>query len=127
MSGRDLGIVALVVVGVLILLPLLGGMSMMMGPGMMGSGMMGSGMMAPGMGPGGGGRWGGGWGMPFFGGIFWLSIIVGIVLVVSSYARRNGASAPAGTVEPPLDILKRRLAKGEIAREEYDALKKELS
>jgi len=122
MSGRDLGIVALVVVGVLILLPLLGGMSMMGGWGMMGPG-----MMAPGMGPGGGGRWGGGWGMPFFGGIFWLLIIVGIVLVVSSYARRNGASAPAGAGEPPLDILKRRLAKGEIAREEYDALKKELS
>jgi len=122
MSGRDLGIVALVVVGVLILLPLLGGMSMMGGWGMMGSG-----MMAPGMGPGGGGRWEGGWGMPFFGGILWLLIIVGIVLVVSSYARRNGASATAGVGEPPLDILKRRLAKGEIAREEYDALKKELS
>lgn len=122
MSGRDLGIVALVVVGVLILLPLLGGMSMMGGWGMMGPG-----MMAPGMGPGGGGRWGGGWGMPFLGGTFWLLIIVGIVLVVSSYARRNEASAPAGAGEPPLDILKRRLAKGEIAREEYDALKKELS
>jgi len=52
---------------------------------------------------------------------------VGIVLVVSSYARRNGASAPAGAGEPPLDILKRRLAKGEITREEYDAIKKELS
>jgi putative membrane protein len=115
MSGRDVGIIVLVVIGALILLPLLG-MATMGGWGMMGPGMMG---------PGFGGRWSGGWGMPL-GGILWLLILVGIGLVVWSYARRNGAASTGGG-EAPLEILKRRLAKGEITREEYDAIKKELS
>ena len=41
--------------------------------------------------------------------------------------RREGAGAPSGRDEAPLEILKRRLARGEITREEYDAIKKELS
>jgi len=49
------------------------------------------------------------------------------VLVVVSLTRREGAAPSTGQVEAPLDILKRRLAKGEISREEYEALKKELS
>jgi putative membrane protein len=120
MSGRDIGIVALVVIGILILVPVLGGMGMMGGGRMMGPGMM--------SGPWAGGRWGGGWGagMHFIGGLFWLLILVGIVLLITSAMRHQGA-APSGSAEAPLDILKRRLAKGEITREEYDALKKELS
>lgn len=65
--------------------------------------------------------------MPFLGMFFWLLILVGIVLVVTEIVRRAGAGAPAGQDEAPLEILKRRLAKGEITREEYDAIKKELS
>ncbi|MBI3998366.1 MAG: SHOCT domain-containing protein [Armatimonadetes bacterium] len=118
MSGRDIGIIALVVIGVLILLPALGWIGMMGGWGMMGPGMMG---------PWGGGRWGGGWGMPFFGMIFWVLILVGIGLVLSSYLRKTSAAPPVGSAEAPLDILKRRLAAGEITREEYEAIKKELS
>lgn len=114
MSGRDVGIVVLVVLGVLILLPLLGG------GGMMGS-LMGYGMMG---GPW-GGRWGMGWGLPVLGGLFWLLIIVGVVLVATSLLRRGEATAPAGG-ESALDILKRRLAKGEITLEEYERLKKAL-
>jgi len=117
MSGRDIGIVALVVVGILILLPVLGGMGMMGGWGM-GPGMMG---------PWAGGRWGWGGGMHLLGGLFWLLILVGIVLLITSALRHQGAAPAGGAQEAPLDILKRRLAKGEITREEYDALKKELS
>ncbi len=117
MSSRDIGIVALVVVGILILLPLLGGMGMMGGYG------MGPGMMN---GPWSGGRWGWGGGMHLFGGLFWVLILVGIVLLITSATRRQGAPSP-GSAEAPLDILKRRLAKGEITREQYDELKKELS
>jgi len=117
MSSRDLGIVALVVVGILILLPLLGGMSMMGGRYMMGPGMMGGGWSA--------GRWGWG-GMHLLGGFFRLLVLVGVVLLITSALRRQGAISP-GTAEAPLDILKRRLAKGEITREQYDELKKELS
>jgi len=114
MSARDVGIVVLVVLGVLILLPLLGGAGMM--GGLMGHGMMG--------GPW-GGRWGWGWGLPLLGGLFWLLVIVGIVLVVTSLVRR-GEPTTAGGGESALDILKRRLARGEITLEEYERLKKEL-
>jgi putative membrane protein len=119
MSGRDIGIVALVVLGVLVLLPLLGGAGMMggmMGPGTMGPGMMG----APW-----GGRWGHGW-LPFAGGLFWILIIVGVALVVSSLTRRGAAGSVPGAPETPLDILKTRLARGEITLEEYEKLKKEV-
>lgn len=61
MNARDIGIIVLVVIGVLILLPLLGGGGMMGGVGMMGPGMMGGPWS---------GRWGTGWGMPFLGGLF---------------------------------------------------------
>lgn len=116
MKGRDITIIVLVVVGVLVLLPLLGGLGMMGGWGMMGPGMMG---------PWGAGRWGGGWGHPFLGGIFWLLIIGGIALVVASLVRQ-GSGIPAASGEAPMDILKRRLAKGEITLEEYETLKREL-
>jgi putative membrane protein len=118
MSGRDVGIVVLIVVAVLVLLPLLGGSGMMGGWRMMGPGMMGGSWA--------GGRWGWGTGMHLVGGFFWLLILVGVVLLIASALRHQGQAAP-GSPEPPLDILKRRLAKGEITREEYDALKKELS
>lgn len=114
MKGRDIAIIVLVVVGVLVLLPLLGGLGMMGGWGM-GHGMMG--------GPWSGGRWG--MGFPFIGGIFWLLIIGGIALVVASLVRQ-GPTAPGASGEAPMDILKRRLAKGEITLEEYETLKKEL-
>lgn len=114
--GRHVGIIALVVIGALVLLPLLGGIGMMGGWGMMGPGMMGGGWS--------GAPWaGGGW----VGMLFWLLILVGIVLVITSFVRREGPAAPGGQDEAPLEILKRRLARGEITREEYDAIKKELS
>lgn len=118
MSGRDIGIIALVVIGVIVLLPLLSGLSMMGGWGMMGPGMMGPW----------GGRWGSwGSGMHLIGVLFWVLILVGIGLVISSVVRRERPGAPGGRSESPLDILKRRLASGEITREEYEVLKKEIS
>jgi putative membrane protein len=114
--------VVLVVLGVLVLLPALGGMGMM-GMGVAGHGMMGG----PWDGPW-GGRWGAG--MHLLGGLFWLLALAGIVLVVASLVRRGGpgtAGPSSGTSEAPLDILKRRLAKGEVTLEEYEKLKHELS
>lgn len=111
MSGRDIAIVAAIVIGALILLPVLGGGMMMSGWGM------------PHMV---GGPWAGrGWGMPLFGGLFGLLLIAGIVLVIVALARRPGPAG--GAEETPLEILKRRLARGEISREEYETLKKEVS
>jgi uncharacterized membrane protein len=106
MSSRDLGIVLLVVLGALVLLPVLG-MSMwgMMGPGMMGPGMM--------------GRWGYGPGLGF-GPLVLLLFIGGIVLIVLAFTHKGPRA------EEPVELLKHRLAKGEITKEQFDELKQAL-
>jgi putative membrane protein len=71
------------------------------------------------------GRWGHGW-LPFVGGLFWILIIIGAVLVVSSLGRREKPGSALGAGETPLDILKTRLARGEITFEEYEKLKQEV-
>ena len=58
------------------------------------------------------------------GGLSWLAIVAGIVLLVIWAVRAMPrtaamASAPANA-ETPLDILARRLAMGEISAEEYE-------
>src|SRR3989304_4237636 len=105
MNSRDLTVVLLVILGVLVLLPVLGmtlgGFGGMMGPGMMGPGMMG------------GGGYGG------FG-LLTLLLVAGVVLIVLAFTRREGRSDGA------LEILKQRLARGEITPEQYEELKKVL-
>jgi putative membrane protein len=119
---RVLGVVAVVLVGLAILSAPFGGF------GHAGYG-MGSRYMGYGDGP-----WGWGPGFLLLGGLFKVLFIVGLVLVIGALLRQGGARwygtpghgtpAPA---ESPLDILKRRLAKGEISREEYETLKTEIS
>lgn len=58
------------------------------------------------------------------GGLSWLAIVAGIVLLVIWAVRAMPrtaaiASAPANA-ETPLDILARRFASGEISAEEYE-------
>ncbi len=81
-----------------------------------------------GMGP---GMMGWGYGMGWVGMIlmaaFWIAVIVGIVflirwLVVST---RTGGHA-ARAEDSPLEILKRRYARGEINREEFEEKKRDL-
>ncbi len=66
-----------------------------------------------------------GWGMGFgwiFMIIFWALVILGVVYVVQSVTRGVGKSGR----EEPLDILKKRYAKGEISREEFERMKEDL-
>jgi putative membrane protein len=67
-------------------------------------------------------------GFPFLGGIgmwlFWLLIIVGVVWLIESSSRGSAVSTPAS--ESPLDILKRRYAKGEINKEQFEEMKNTL-
>jgi putative membrane protein len=59
--------------------------------------------------------------------VFWGLIIVGIVLVVRwlvEQGSRGGGTGPEG--ESALDILKKRYARGEIGREEFEAKKRDL-
>lgn len=101
MSSREITIVLAVLVGVILVVPVLS-MSIwgfgMMGPGMMGPGVTGRGMM-------GGGYW------PLMA----FLLLAGVVLLVVALSRRTGPD--------PLELLKQRLAKGEVTREQYEELK----
>jgi putative membrane protein len=71
--------------------------------------------------------WGwGGYGMGLLGGLFMLSVwglvVVGLVLVVRRLWRTD-----TGAADAPLDILKRRYARGEISKDEFDRMKQDLA
>lgn len=97
MNSRDITIILAVVLGVILLVPVLS-MSIW-GYGMMGPGMMGWGMM-------------GGYGL-----LIVFLVLLGIVLLVLETVRR-GSSGP-----DPQEILKQRLARGEVTREQYEEFK----
>lgn len=111
-----------IVVAIILVLILVGacGAILLSWVGGYGSGnwMMGPGMM-------------GGFGFPALGGIalllFGVLIIIGLVLLVTWLARNAGQSpttTPRG--ELPLEILKVRYAKGEITREQYETMRRDL-
>jgi putative membrane protein len=68
--------------------------------------------------------------MMFIGGFFWLLILAGIVvLLVWLFSGKPFSSIRRGgtTEETPLEILKKRYARGEISPEDYERMKRELS
>lgn len=107
-------------------------------------GMMGFGGF--GMGPGMMGRYGGygnmmggfGFGGMLFGGLlmvlFWALVVGGAIWLVVTLARggQNATSAPTTAVTPlggqsVIDIVKTRYAKGEITKEQFEEIKRDLS
>lgn len=102
-----------IVLGALFFLP-------MLGMGMMGGWwpMMGGGMMG-GWGPGFG--W---WGLVML--IFWVFFIIGIVLLVAWVVRQLAAGAGGGGRSRALEILQERYARGEITREQYEQMRRDL-
>jgi putative membrane protein len=73
--------------------------------------------------------WGHMMGYGGYGGIFmWLILI--LIAGVIIYFVVNGSKRPANpadsTKESPMEILKRRYASGEISKEEFDRLKKDI-
>lgn len=84
-----------------------------------------------GMGPGMMGGYGGGYGMGFFGilimAAFWIAVIAGIIFLVRwlAVSSRTGAQEPKAG-DSAREILKRRYARGEINREEFEEKKKDL-
>jgi putative membrane protein len=72
-----------------------------------------------------------GWGNFWFGWIFWLAIIGLIIWLIINSSRRshynqNQYFPQSPQKETPLDILKKRYAKGEITKEQFDQMKKDL-
>ncbi len=70
--------------------------------------------------------WGGGM---WFGSIFWLAflgIIIWAVISFTNNQKKNHPENPTFHGETPLEILKKRFARGEISEEEFEKMKKEL-
>jgi len=79
------------------------------------------------------GRWmAGDWGMGWFGMIFmflfWGLIIVGLVFLIRWLIQTTGDRSNSGVSmgSNAMDILKERYAKGEINRDEFESMKKDL-
>ena len=106
-TGRNL-IIALVIL-LIVALALSSTMGGMMGPGMMWRG--GGWMWGVGM-------WLGGLAML----VFWGALIVGAILVVRHLGGMPGSEVRTSS----LDIVKRRYASGEITREQYEQMRKDL-
>jgi putative membrane protein len=71
-------------------------------------------------------HWDYGWGMGFgwlFMVLFWALVIVGVVFIFKMISDR---SRPAEKGETALDILKKRYAKGEITKEDFERMKDDL-
>lgn len=54
--------------------------------------------------------------------LFWVLVILGIVVLA-----RWLASGPPGTSPDPLEILKARYAKGEITKEQFEQMKRDIA
>jgi putative membrane protein len=55
--------------------------------------------------------------------LFWVVILIGIAaLVWWLFPKRGGL----GSQDRPLDILKRRYARGELTREEYEQMRRDI-
>lgn len=111
-TSRSVLITIAIVLGVLFLLPafLMAGMFPF------------GGMMGGWGGPGFAGGWGLWWLFPL---VFWGAIITGIVFLVRA-ASQGSAGSPSQGGETALDILKKRYARGEVTREEFEEMKRDL-
>ncbi len=59
--------------------------------------------------------------------LFIAAVIFGLIVVISKYARSQGYGTGPQQPQEPIDIAKSRYAKGEITKEEFEQLKKDLS
>lgn len=67
----------------------------------------------------------GGIGM-IFGFIFFILIVIGVVFLIVWLVRRSSYSATDRTGTKSIELLKERYAKGEVTKEQYENMKKDL-
>ena len=67
--------------------------------------------------------WGMGGGWPFMV-LIWGLVIAAIVAAIVTFTRRSGGNDRSR--ESAMEILKKRYAKGELTKEEYDSMKKDI-
>jgi putative membrane protein len=73
--------------------------------------------------------WGGmhyGYGYGYGGLIMWIVIIILVALAVYFFVKIGKGSLGVGSQESPLDILKKRYAKGEISKDDFERMKKDI-
>ncbi len=104
-----------IIVAILIIVPLIIGLF----GGWQGYG-YGYGMMGPGM----MGGFGGFWFMPIIMIVFWGLVIWGIIALVRGVSTGNASSSTQA--DSALEIVKKRYARGEITKQEYEERKKDL-
>ncbi len=106
-------IIGSIIIAIVIVVPLVfGGVSGWQdgGWGMMGSGMWGGWMFL----------------MPVFFILFWGLVIWGIVALVRGLSRSGGSDSASSRPDSALEVLKKRYARGEIDKKEYEEKKKDL-
>jgi putative membrane protein len=108
MTGRDIAVILAIVAAVVLLLSLLG------------MGMMGPGMMAW--------HWGttGGWWMWIVMVLFWVLLLGGGAWLLAVILRRDRQPDTGAGRNRALDIARERYARGEITRDEYESLRRDL-
>ncbi|MBA5867545.1 MAG: hypothetical protein GDA67_12715 [Nitrospira sp. CR1.3] len=68
----------------------------------------------------------GGWMGSVFMIVFWTLLIVALVLWIKSLLRQERRGSASGEPESALEILRKRYARGEISKEEFEEKRKHL-
>lgn len=58
--------------------------------------------------------------------VFWVAVIAGIVLLVLWIVGKSGRGKQPQTEETALELLKKRYVRGEITKEQYEEMKKDI-
>lgn len=66
-------------------------------------------------------------GSMWFSWIFWLVIVAFIVWLLVTQLNKGRQDSQSVSHDSPMDILKKRYAKGEISKEEFERMKKDLN
>ncbi len=68
-----------------------------------------------------------GWGIMGIFGLIWMVLIWGGIIALIVWAVRRAGRSHAPYAQSPLDIAKERYARGEITKEQFEQIKKDLS